>query len=66
MVGSDDGSPVYRIVQNLDKFTEELKNLTLHNEGNFNQISSNLVDITNNLRAFLIAAGWISNRRWAT
>lgn len=53
MIGKDDASPVYRSVMNLDKFTEDLKNLIIRNEGNVNRITDNLADLTGNLRGLV-------------
>ncbi|MBI2346935.1 MAG: MCE family protein [Deltaproteobacteria bacterium] len=50
LVGTDEGSPVYRSVMNLDRFAEELKTLIVRNESNVNRITDNLAEFTENLR----------------
>lgn len=53
LVGTDESAPIYRSVQNIDKFTEALKNITLSNEANMNNIISNLAVLTNELRGVI-------------
>jgi len=50
MIGKDEVSPINRIVSNLDKFTESIKNMTVQNEGNVNRITANLADFSAELR----------------
>jgi len=59
MIGKDDSSPINRIVNNLEKFTESIKDMTLQNEGNVNQIASNLADFTTQLKN-LMAQGRVN------
>lgn len=57
MVGSDDSSPVYRAVNNIDKFTAALQELTVSNEANLNKIIANLATLTGDLK------GVVENRK---
>lgn len=50
MIGPDESSPVFRTVQNLDTFTESLKEITLRNEENLNRVINNLAILTDELR----------------
>lgn len=46
MIGPDSSSPVYRTVNNLDQFTETLKNITLRNEASLNRVIENMEILT--------------------
>lgn len=50
MIGSDNASPVYRAVQNLDSFTAAMKDVTVSNEANLNRIIYNLATLTDQLK----------------
>ncbi len=50
MVGSDESSPVFRAVNNVDTFTERLKDMTLRNEASLNRVVDNLAILTDQLR----------------
>jgi phospholipid/cholesterol/gamma-HCH transport system substrate-binding protein len=50
LVGTDESSPVYRSVMNIDKFAEVMKDITMRNEANMNKIISNLAVLTGELR----------------
>ncbi len=56
MVGNDQSYPVNRIVDNLDTFTKVLKDVSLRNQDNINQITENMAMLSNNLN-MLIAKG---------
>jgi phospholipid/cholesterol/gamma-HCH transport system substrate-binding protein len=50
MVSEDQDAPINRIVNNLDQFTETIKELTVENQTNINRISANLAEFTEALR----------------
>ncbi len=53
LVGKDEKAPINRIVNNLDKFTESIKDLTVNNQENVNRIAGNLAEFTEELRNLL-------------
>lgn len=53
LVGTDESAPIYRSVMNMDKFTEVLKDITLNNQANMNQIINNLAVLTGELRGVI-------------
>jgi len=50
MAGGDKNSPVWNIVNNLEKFTQTLAN----NQANFNKVSDNLAELTDSLRGTIV------------
>ena len=50
MVGNDETAPINRIVNNLDQFTETIKELALQNSENVNRISANMAELSESLR----------------
>jgi len=56
MIGDDDTAPINRIVNNLDKFTASIQEITLRNERNVDRITDNLAAMTDQLRE-IIARG---------
>lgn len=53
LVGTDEMAPINRIVNNLDKFSESIKTITVNNQDNVNRIASNLADFTTELKNLL-------------
>lgn len=51
LVGSDKSSPVYRSVDNIDKFAEVMRDVAVRNEENFNRVVANLASLTEQLRS---------------
>jgi len=50
MVGDNDQYPINRVVDNLDDFTQAIRDLTIRNEGNIDRVSENLAAMTDQLR----------------
>jgi len=50
LVGQDENMPINRIINNLDKFSESIKNVTVQNQDNINRIANNLADFTEQLQ----------------
>jgi len=53
MVGTDENAPINRIVNNLDKFSASIRDITLNNQDNINRISENLAEFTTQLRGIM-------------
>lgn len=53
LVGNDSTSPINKIVNNLDKFTETMQEITTGNQENANRIASNLAEFTEQLKEVL-------------
>ena len=56
LAGDQAGAPIDRIVANLEKFTEAIKDVTVRNTDNIDQIAANMAELTKELRD-LIAQG---------
>ena len=54
MVGKDQSAPINKIVDNLETFTEAIKNVTLRNEGNIDRVTANLAAMTDQLREIIV------------
>jgi phospholipid/cholesterol/gamma-HCH transport system substrate-binding protein len=54
MVGKDQNAPINRIVENLETFTEAIKNVTLRNEDNIDRVTANLAAMTDQLREIIV------------
>jgi len=50
LIGSDESSPLFRSVNNIDKLTSVIKDITTKNEENMNRILANLASITADLK----------------
>jgi phospholipid/cholesterol/gamma-HCH transport system substrate-binding protein len=53
LVGKDETAPINRIVNNLDKFSESIKDITVNNQENVNRIAGNLAEFTAELKNLL-------------
>jgi len=56
MMGDDETSPVNRIVNNLEDFSQSIRDITVRNSDNVDRISENMAAMTEQLR-YLIAQG---------
>lgn len=56
MVGNNQEYPINRIVDNLEDFTQAIRDLTIRNQGNIDRVSENLAAMTDELRE-IVAKG---------
>ncbi|MBI4211542.1 MAG: MCE family protein [Deltaproteobacteria bacterium] len=49
-MSSGEDAPINRIIMNLDRFTEEIKNVTVRNTDNIDRIAENVADLSDQLK----------------